>query len=208
MAEAPARTYHHGNLRRALIDTALAMLEQVGPEELSLRAVAAAAGVSRAAPYAHFADKNALVAAVAQVGFERLAAEMLRGGGGGGADAETRFLAVGRGYVRFALGNPNLFKLMFSAQLDPLRDRAEVDRGSRGTYELFRTSLAAFVAERAPHLVDSQSIRTMAWSIVHGLSLLLVERRLPVPGERHEALAAEVTAAFTRLLETAPSEGI
>ena len=103
----PAKTnaYHHGNLRQSLVDSAVAILEQDGVPGLSLRAVAKASGVSQAAPYSHFSNKQSLLAEVARVGYvrfcERMAQELERD--------DNRLVGLGKGYVFFALENPALF---------------------------------------------------------------------------------------------------
>jgi AcrR family transcriptional regulator len=115
MATRRRRPYHHGNLRAALVDPALELVEREGAEALTLRAVARAAGVSPAAPYRHFTDKRALLAAVAEEGF-RLMTTALRAGDAG-ADARARFRARGLAYVGFATRHPSHFRVMFGREL-------------------------------------------------------------------------------------------
>src|SRR2546430_6260512 len=100
-----AKRYHHGDLRRTLIDAALRIVEQVGPGALSLRELARHAGVSHAAPYRHFASREALLAALAAEGFRGLGAEMAALASDGG-DPLARFAALGLAYVRYAVAHP------------------------------------------------------------------------------------------------------
>src|SRR5271167_4183220 len=100
-----ARPYHHGNLKQALIDAAVALIAEVGPQGFTLREVARRAGVSHNAPYRHFLDKDDLLAAVAAEGFERLNESMTKAMRKGRTGAEQLRLA-GRGYVEFALRSP------------------------------------------------------------------------------------------------------
>jgi AcrR family transcriptional regulator len=198
MSEVRQQSYHHGNLRSVLIDTTLEMLKTQGWDELSLRALASAAGVSRAAPYAHFEDKGALLKSVAAAGFSRMAEEM-RCSMGRSEDVRERFLATGRAYVRFARHNANVFRLMFSAgQISGQGDGAS--QVSEGPYEIFQAALRAFLENRRVTVLDEQVVRTTAWSCVHGLSLLLIEDRLDQSPEQDERLAEQVTALFADLL--------
>src|SRR4051812_37531896 len=115
---ATSTSYHHGDLRRALVEAAAGLLEDKGHEALSLREAARLAGVSHNAPYRHFADRDALLNAVAANGFNELGARMAEARGSLG------FRGVGEAYVAFALAHPRLFHLMFAGQkkdgpLDP-----------------------------------------------------------------------------------------
>ena len=108
-------SYHHGDLRRELLAHASHMLDTHGTEQLSLRDLAKQAKVSPAAPYRHFASKDALLTALAQEGFEELENEMLRAAAESPADAREQLHALARAYVALAMRRPNLFRMMFSA---------------------------------------------------------------------------------------------
>ena len=108
--------YHHGNLREALVDAAIEILEAEGVTKLSRRGVARRAGVSQTAPYRHFKDKAALLAAVAAYGFRGLAAAM-REGAARQKDPRDRLAEIGQSYVRFALDNSAVFRLMFGPEI-------------------------------------------------------------------------------------------
>jgi AcrR family transcriptional regulator len=192
------RAYHHGDLRTALIQAALTALEGAGSEELSLRGLAEKAGVSRAAPYAHFADKRALLAAIAATGFQRMTEAMTAVEAG--APARARFMQVGRGYVGFALANPNLFKLMFSRELASLRDLEGLREAGEAAVGAFYAGLSAFLAEARPDRPMTYADQALSWSHIHGLSLLLLEGRLPVAEAQRPELAEEVTTMFVDLL--------
>src|SRR5690349_24201183 len=112
-ARKPARPYHHGNLRRALLDETLSTIRREGVEAVTLREIGARVGVSRTALYRHFADKGALISAVAAEGFRMLREQLVaawesKNGGVAGFDA------MGVAYVRFAVANPTHFRVMFS----------------------------------------------------------------------------------------------
>lgn len=156
-------TYHHGDLRAALVNTALTLLE-AGEAPPSLREVARAAGVSAMAPYRHFVDRAALLAAVAEHGFTQLRERLLV------ADevptSRAALIAQGRAYVDFALAHPALFRLMFS------REKA----GGVPEGETAYTVLANRVAHIAP---DRAEVATLAaWGLVHGLATLLLDAKV------------------------------
>ncbi|SDA27239.1 TetR/AcrR family transcriptional regulator [Sphingomonas sp. NFR15] len=155
-----ATTYHHGDLRASLVSSALSLLE-AGDAPPSLREVARAAGVSAMAPYRHFADRAALLAAVADEGFAALRARLLAADDV--ADSRAALVAQGRAYVDFALSHPALFRLMFS--------REKVRGVPEG--ETAYTVLANRVARIAP---DRAEVATLAaWGLVHGLATLLLD---------------------------------
>ncbi|WP_199044139.1 TetR/AcrR family transcriptional regulator [Glycomyces salinus] len=161
-------SYHHGDLRRALIDAAVESLGETGPSALSLRAVAKRAGVSHAAPAHHFGDKAGLLTAVATEGYGRFADALERAGRNGD------FVDVGVAYVRFAIDNRPYFEIMFRPELlhedDPDLARAE----SRSRSVLVRG--AADLAGGEPSL-SPQAVA--AWSMVHGFAELLIGGNFP-----------------------------
>jgi len=172
-----------GELRSTLLAAALAMLES-GTGELSLRAVARAAGVSAMAPYRHFADKAALLAAVAGCGF----AALYDGLAAADSAPEPRaaLLAQGLAYVAFARARPALFRLMFMDQPGQLKPAG----GDTGAYDV----LARRVAELTPDDADSAALA--CWSIVHGLATLVLDGRLAglAPERERRALSLFVAA--------------
>ena len=194
-----ALPYHHGDLRAALIRAALEAFEQGGSEGVSLRGLAETVGVSRSAPYSHFRSKRELMAAIAEVGFERFLAEMERVDEA--ADARERFLAIGAGYLRFALENPGLFKLMFSAELASLKGVGDLESKSARALEVFQQGLNAFLVHGGGVGTASTAMHTLAWGSVHGLAFLMLEDRLPVRPEQPMALTREVTSLFTDMAE-------
>ena len=155
-----AATYHHGDLRTALVTAALTLLE-AGEGPPSLREVARAAGVSAMAPYRHFADRAALLAAVADEGFGALRTWLLAADDV--PDSRTALVAQGRAYVDFALAHPALFRLMFS------REKA----GGVPEGETAYTVLANRVAQIAPDRAEPATLA--AWGLVHGLATLLLD---------------------------------
>jgi AcrR family transcriptional regulator len=169
--------YHHGDLRRALIEAARRILEQEGLGALSLRAAAREAGVSQAAPYHHFADRDALLSAIAAEGFDGLA-ETMRARMQKTADASQALVAAGEGYVAFAIANPALFQIMFGASMKaPGADPARLEAGARAYAALERAVTGA--ARSGGHDPQAIAIACLrAWSMAHGLAKLLVEGAL------------------------------
>lgn len=160
--------YHHGALRTALVDAALALLAEEGVDNLSLRAVARRAGVSAMAPYRHYPDKDALLAAVAARGFQDLRTVLLA------ADQAPKeaLIEQGAAYVRYALDHPALFRLMFG----PTKLAKPPDATGQTAYDVLASRVAA---ETKP--ARRKAVALGCWSVVHGLATLLLDRRIPAP---------------------------
>jgi len=178
MNKKPAKAaYHHGDLRAALVAAARAMVESDGADAVSLRAVAKAAGVSQAAPYHHFADKQALLSAVAAQGFRDFTAMMLSQVNE--ADPpQHRLNMLGLGYVKFALRHPLLFRLMEGAPFQSDDADPELAEARRDSL----TPLVAIVSACLPDAGEDE-IKTAcaaAWSLVHGMATLWNDGRLSI----------------------------
>lgn len=191
-------SYHHGNLRDDLVQAALELLRRGSEEELTLRAVARTAGVSQTAPYRHFSDKGALLAAVAETGFSTLdvrcksALSKAKG-------PEQRLHRLGTAYVRFALEEPALYRLMFGAQLGPFKSEyPAMAAGAKQVYDLLRTTVAALLPDAAASANNIETACVAAWSLVHGLASLLIDRNIEQPSSQITAMVAQVTALFAR----------
>jgi AcrR family transcriptional regulator len=145
--------YHHGNLRNALIASAVRLIEQGGEATFSLREAARDVGVSANAAYRHFDDKSALLTAAAAGGLEQLASRMLKAmdraaeSGGNERPAIARFKAVGRAYVEFALAHPELFRLMFSGSGVACLAAGAAGLATPAPWELLSRALDALVAD-------------------------------------------------------------
>jgi AcrR family transcriptional regulator len=174
------RPYHHGNLKRALLEASLALIREIGPSAFTLREVARRAGVSHNAPYRHFRDKEELLAAVAAQGFDRLTDSMLRAAAAGSSPLE-RLQFSGRGYVQFALRHPQHFTVMFDA---PWHFAAYQETHAAG--ELAFGTLVRYIQEcQAAGCLpqgDGLPLALLAWSMVHGIAKLAIGGRLPLSG--------------------------
>ena len=164
------RPYHHGDLPTTLLDAALELLTEGGTEALSLRAVARRAGVSAMAPYRHYADKEHLLAAVAAQGFAAFRAALCRADEG--APAGQALVAQAVAYVRFALDNPAMFRLMFGPPR--VGRHGELAKSSDSAYGV----LANRVAAETPEASDREARVLGCWSLVHGLALLFLDADL------------------------------
>lgn len=165
--------YHHGDLRTALIEAGMALLGKRDADDLSLREVARAVGVSATAVYRHFPDKGALMAALAGEGLVRLGqSQRAAAGAAGGGDAG--FSATGRAYVRFALANPGLFRLIFAhpAGQDLLSD---ADDAVPDAMAFLRANAAATVGAEGE---AARVVALQAWSLAHGLSMLILDGQI------------------------------
>jgi len=174
--------YQHGDLRRALIQAGLKLLGEHGVAGLSLRAAAELAGVSHAAPYRHFRDKNALVAAIAEEGLKLLTRSMR-------AEIEAcasreilaRMRAAGHGYVSFALANPGYFRTIFGEKFWPDKNdpvKAAFVAAGRESLDVLRGLIEEGVRSGQLRAGDTDQIALAAWSMVHGLSLLIIDGQL------------------------------
>jgi AcrR family transcriptional regulator len=208
----PSRTppYHHGDLRRALVDAALAIVTDEQDWAFSLREVARRAGVSHAAPYNHFADRNDLLSAVAALGFERLR-DGMRAAINGAEDPIAELLASGRAYVRLGIKNPALYRLMFGPAL------ASSETGERPTLAreagaearevlkgiILRGARSGAFAVAANDKRDLLAATLSAWSMVHGLTLLIIDtlqgEKLPMRGMIERVLGIHIEGLRPRV---------
>lgn len=175
MSTSESRPYHHGDLRGALLRAAQDMLDEGGPAAVGLREAARRAGVSPTAPYRHFADKDALLAALATEGFKALSAALAQAA----QPEEGRLNRMGEAYVRFALANPGRFRLMFGQGAAQLGRDPVLAEAAKATF----AALGGVTGSAAPSPVrDSMAARAPAirgWAFVHGLAFLLLDGMLP-----------------------------
>ncbi|MFM8598333.1 MAG: TetR/AcrR family transcriptional regulator [Mycobacterium sp.] len=202
---AAKNTYHHGDLRNALVLTAVRLIETDGLDEFSLRATAREVGVSANAAYRHFADKSDLLTAVAQHGFAQLGRRMRRAmsatrtGRNPAELAVNRFKATGRAYVEFALAHPELFEVMFgSGATHPPTPKNPVDDDS-GTYALLGSALDELVTHGVLAPTRRPGAEFKAWVTVHGFARLCLDgaAQLQSAAMRNEELEQLLDFAVT-----------
>jgi AcrR family transcriptional regulator len=183
--------YHHGDLRRALLDTALDAVAEHGPAAVSLRDVARRAGVSHAAPTHHFRDKTGLLTALAAEGWALLADTLTET-----ADGGSSFADLGVAYVLFATGHPAHFAVMRAPGLVRQDDPQVATAIERADAQLRAAAGRAAGTDRADRAdrADRTAVALAAWSLVHGLSALLLEGAVtPGPDSDIATLARSVT---------------
>ncbi|MFG2881511.1 TetR/AcrR family transcriptional regulator [Streptomyces sp. NPDC048297] len=182
-------TYHHGDLRAACLRAALELLEEDGSAGLSLRAVARRAGVSPTAPYRHYADRDALVSAVAAVGYRELAERLAAAHPVSSAPQDLA--AVATAYVRFALERPALFRVMFAEPCDPDSEERLAATAAISDY------VGGMVRHAFPGS-DPEALAAGVWAVVHGLAFLHLDGKFDATSP--DAVADRVGAAVNALL--------
>jgi len=189
------RSYHHGNLREALIQAALDLIAEKGPAGFTFAEAARQAGVSAAAPYRHFRDRDALMADVAKRGFERFAEQLAAAWDEGRPNLRAAFERVGKAYLAFARSEPAYYSAMFESGLSIAAHRELHEAGDRA-FSVLRTACEAIVAtmpaaKRPPALMVALHI----WSLSHGIASLFARgdsARRPLPMSPEELLEAAV----------------
>lgn len=182
-------TYHHGDLRQALLNNACDILETEGAEGLSLRSVAARSGVSHNAPYRHFRDRSALLSAVAERGFQDLTEKMASAAG-----AEDPLARIAEAYLTFARARPQMYRLMFASEAvraapgpDP-----QLRATSKRTFDAVRTAVKESLSKQSG---NADGVAAMVWAPLHGLALLLIENRI-LPWMRDDVTDEQFTIAL------------
>lgn len=200
------RRYHHGDLRRALLEEAVRTIRDDGVSALTLRAVGERLGVSRTALYRHFADKSGLLHAVAEEGFRRLgdALDVAWTHAGTGVPG---FEEMGRAYVRFALDNPAHYRVMFGVWSSREHDDPALWAAGTRAFQLLVDALAALqrdgVARRDQ---PPDAVALYVWATVHGIATLAIDGRLPEgPGGVRDLTEFAVRRLGTGIFLTEPS---
>ncbi len=186
MVTAAPKTYHHGDLRRALLDATRDLLVEGGVQAASLRAVARRAGVTNRAPYHHFNDKCDLLAAVAAEGFQKLKDEMTTRLEGCGGDPEQELVQIGLSYLGFAAENPGEFQVMFWHEVCDGESFPRREEESHSCFEVLLDTISR-LARRPLDEERLLGMAMMAWSTVHGLATLRAQGSLDAHSDKHPA---------------------
>ena len=193
---AKRKDYHHGRLRRALIETAVKAIAKHGVGSLSLRELAARAGVSAGAPYHHFASRDELLASIAEEGFARLEVQLIAARDAAPQNTGARLEALGLAYVTFAVSSPGFFRVMFHGAS---KSSGPTEAGLRA-FDLLRDAVVACQAVGQAPKGDPTALVLVAWSAVHGFATLRLDRALPFEGLDPERLAPEIGRLIARML--------
>jgi AcrR family transcriptional regulator len=173
--------YHHGNLRRALLDAALMLVEREGPKGVSLRSVARLAGVSPAAPYRHFPGKEGLLASVAEEGFNSMNAAMEAAVEANKELPLASFRAVTFAYVKFAAVHPSHFRVMFGPEITDHTRYPGLKESAERSLDLLTEMIRGCQRPDLIGGVEPRELAIAAWSTLHGLATLLVDDQLGQP---------------------------
>jgi AcrR family transcriptional regulator len=188
------KTYHHGDLRQALIDTAIALVAEQGINNWSLREVARRIGVSHTAPYRHFADRDALLAAVGEKGFQELCehlqqtlrkmpAKILN-------RPDARLQAIGIAYVQYAIAHPCEYEVMFRYSPKDESQYPALTQTGKKAFAILVNEIAIGQKASVFRQENPTELALVAWSLVHGLSMLAIDGQLEIPeGKTIDAIA-------------------
>ena len=196
-----AGQYHHGDLRRALVDQALRTIDKFGVEGLTLRSVGEALGVSRTALYRHFSSKQALVAAVAREGFRTLRLALVEawdahGRGGPG------FEAMGEAYLQFAVAHASHYRVMFGRFVESCARDPELVDEAEAAFQALVDALVEQQREGRVRADDPIVLARFVWALTHGIAMLVIDGQLRDGDESGAALnayaAERIRAAIAR----------
>ena len=166
------RPYHHGHLRSAMIDAALTLISQHGPRGFSLSQAAKLAGVTVGAPYRHFPDKEALIAAIAAQGFSELESRIEAAAAANPGDPYPRLIALGEAYVQFAVDQPSHFQVMFDSRIHRRRDPA-VDAPAHRAFEILAATIHQIAGQN--DALHDETLIVATWSMVHGQAIFALD---------------------------------
>ncbi len=193
------KDYHHGSLRETLLRTAVHHLQEYGIEKLSLRAMAREIKVSQTAPYRHFKDKNALLAALATQGFEQLIDRTRQAITEAGDDSAAQLQACGIAYISFARENADLYRLMFGQGIIDRAQYKTLAHKSEQSFHVLNTIISTGIEQGVFSDQPEQMLACTAWALVHGLcDLILEQTQWPMSDETID----EQIRVSTRLLIT------
>ncbi len=196
-------SYHHGALREALLTVSLRLIEAEGIGAVSLRRVAREAGVSPAAPYHHFPDRAALLAALSAQGFQLLAGGLAAARAA--ADSPVRALtAMIRAYVAFAQQNPAYFRLMFRPELSESHKHPDAKAAEDAASACLEETVADCVRAGVIPAAQADELAITAWSLGHGMASLWLDGELQDSHHDPDILAAKITGFLESILTAAP----
>ena len=192
----PRSRYHHGDLKNALVDAAVRLIEQKGVGGLSLRGVAREAGVSQAAPYHHFKDKEALVAEVCRGGFSQLEARMRVAHTSVGTYPD-RLEAMGRAYIDFAIENKAYFAIMWGGYVDDKNDYPELMAEASCTFQMLVDTVVEGQESGELRGGNPMELVLACWTATHGAARLIVDKGIDADAMREKGVHADLVIQST-----------
>ncbi|MBS2019690.1 MAG: TetR/AcrR family transcriptional regulator [Deltaproteobacteria bacterium] len=187
-----------------MLAAAVDLIDEGGLDRLSMREVARAAGVSHQAPYHYFADREAILAAIAEAGFGILGTRLERSREGA-ETAAARLTALGRAYVEFALDHPALFRVMFRGDVVDVERFPECKRMADGAFARLPVLVQEMTDEGLPAAPSAQALIVLFWSTAHGLACLLLDgplaKKVPEAATARDALVEETMVALQHMVE-------
>jgi AcrR family transcriptional regulator len=200
-SEPRKRVSQEPDVRRRILRASRVLIEREGLSALSMREVARRAGVSHQAPYNHFADREAILGALAEEGFLLLREKLvhiLKSSD----DSTERIRAGCRGYVEFAVQYPAHFRLMFRPELVDLDNCPGAKEAGDGVFTMFTDVVKEAVAHGVPAEPSIEALIALCWSVCHGLACLILDGPLTrkLPDAEHQAIIEGVTSAFAAML--------
>ena len=198
-----SKAYHHGDLRRAIIDATKAIAEESGAEAFTLREAARRAGVNHRAAYRHFQDKSDVLAAVAEEGFTVLLARIVQTlEGVPASDPEARLLAIARSYVEFASENRGAYRVMSGPRLNVEANYPTLEVAITNCLVLVRREIEAGIQRDKLRNVNAFDATLALWAAVHGLATLVITRRVQVRpalvGSLTERLLGDLLSGYAK----------
>ena len=191
-------TYHHGDLHNSLLEAADCLLEQTGAARLSLREVAKHAGVSHTAPYRHFKNRAALLEAIAIAGFRRLKNLLERAEASAPEDMVEQLRAGGLAYLKVAVNNPEHTRLMFGGMMKEVSEDSALYAAAEDTYNTLYRIIDTGRARGVFGGSDTETVVLAAWSLVHGLAMLILgtQKINPTTPAELDALTGSILDTF------------
>ena len=192
------KAYHHGDLRRALLDATLALAAESGAAGVTLREAARRAGVSPTATYRHFADRQAMLATASEEGFQLLLRETEKCVASAGTDPRAQASSLCETYVRFALEHTAYFRLMYGQGSPPKAASPGLQAAARAVFQIFFHALARCLPDPADE-ATAKDIYFRVWALAHGVATLALEKQIlfDIPAR---ALRLAIRRAITDLL--------
>jgi AcrR family transcriptional regulator len=174
--------YHHGDLRRAVIETAWQLIAEQGIESLTLRAISQRIGVSRMAPYRHFQNKAMLLAALAQEGFQALFIHLQAALAQSAPEPLLRWQSLGVAYILYAVANPVHYRVMFDSSLSNRKIYPDLYATALPNFNCLLEIIVAGQQQQQVRAGDPQELAQIGWSLVHGLAMLYIDQQFATMG--------------------------